>query len=68
MSEAEWLNTTETAAALGVSESTILRMAASGKLPYVHRTPGPVGRYLFSRQVVELVAEQQSKPRRIGAS
>lgn len=43
------------------SRRTIQRMAERGELPYEHKLPGPNGSYLFSRQVVELIAKGVEK-------
>lgn len=58
----ELMTSTQVAAKLGCSLSTIQRMAAAGILPVVQKLPGPKGAFLFSRQVVELVAERGRKP------
>jgi excisionase family DNA binding protein len=37
---------------LGVSSSTVRRLAESGDLPFVQKLPGPNGAYLFDEAVV----------------
>lgn len=50
-----WLRTSEAAALLGVSESTVRRMAAAGTIPTRRRfTPGEWR--LYDRQAVEELA------------
>lgn len=57
----ELMTSTQAAAALGVSLKTIQRLAHAGTLPVVQKLPGPKGAFLFSRTVVELVAQQGRK-------
>jgi hypothetical protein len=46
---------------LGVSSSTVRRMAESGKLPYAGKLDAPNGPYLFDRGEVERVRDEQEK-------
>jgi excisionase family DNA binding protein len=50
------LSTAETAERLGVSVSTVTRLADSGRLPIAHRMPGRTGAMLFDESDVETFA------------
>jgi excisionase family DNA binding protein len=47
------LSTAETADRLGVSVSTVTRLAESGRLPIAHRMPGKTGAMLFEEADVD---------------
>lgn len=47
------LSTAETAERLGVSVSTVTRLAESGRLPIAHRMPGKTGAMLFDASDVD---------------
>lgn len=55
------LSTAETADALGVSISKVLRLARAGDLPHAAKTPGIRGAYLFDRSTVALWARQNGR-------
>lgn len=51
------LSTAETADRLGVSVSTVTRLAESGRLPIAHRMPGKTGAMLFDESDVDSYAK-----------
>ena len=50
----------EAAQLLGISRSTLTRRVNTGRIPIVRQLPGVSGAYLFSRQVIELLAGQEA--------
>lgn len=52
------INTAETAARLGSSITTIIRLASTGELPYLRKLPGLRGGYLFDPAVVDLYGRE----------
>jgi excisionase family DNA binding protein len=51
----------EVAARLGFSRSYVVKLAASGDLPYVRKMPGVRGAYLFDPGTVALWARQNRR-------
>lgn len=54
------LSTAEVAERLGVSISTVTRMAESGRLPYTLKMPGKTGALLFSTDAVDACADSEA--------
>lgn len=54
------LSTAETAERLGVSVSTVTRLAESGRLPIAHRMPGRTGAMLFDQADVDRLATAEA--------
>jgi hypothetical protein len=55
------MTSTETGVVLGVSSSTVRRMADSGQLAIAQKLPGPNGNYLFESAEVARVKAQQDE-------
>ncbi|HCT5225610.1 helix-turn-helix transcriptional regulator [Corynebacterium striatum] len=53
------IGTAEAAKLLGVSRSTVNRRAGLGTLPVVKKLPGKLGNYLFDREVLEAIAQDE---------
>lgn len=58
MHNVEILTSSAAASKLGVSVSTIARMAQAGRLQPIAKAPGVRGAYLFNRSDVEALATQ----------
>ena len=56
---ADLLTSPEVAEMLGKTTRTVQRMAKGGRLPVAQKLPGLKGSYLFSKDVVELIARTQ---------
>ena len=61
MQQSDQITSREAAAILGCDVATVNRMAKKGTLPRIGKLPGLRGHNLFSRTVVELVAEQRRR-------
>jgi hypothetical protein len=61
MHQSDQITSREAAAILGCDVATVNRMAKNGRLPRLWKLPGLRGHNLFSRTVVELVAEQRRR-------
>lgn len=57
----ELLSTTEVAAKLGLSRSTVNRRAALGTLPVAMKLPGQLGMNLFNRAEIEALKEPKDE-------
>jgi hypothetical protein len=59
------LTSVEAAEILDVTPRSVRRLAISGDLPTAHQLPGKKGAYLFSADVIALIAQQRKgRPRR----
>ena len=58
-SAVELIFSRDVAVILGKSVSQINRLAAAGELPTIGKTPGLRGVYLFDRDVIDDVAQQE---------
>lgn len=61
MQQSDQITSREAAAILGCDVATVNRMAKAGKLPRTGKLPGLRGHNLFSRTVVELIAQQRRR-------
>lgn len=57
-SGSDLLTAKEAEKVLGKSSRTIRRQVERGKIPVAHKLPGKTGGYLFSRAVIELLAQR----------
>ena len=57
----ELMSSTEVAATLGVTRSTVNRWASMGALPVAMKLPGRLGMYLYDRAEIEALKDDRCK-------
>jgi hypothetical protein len=60
-SQSDLIGTADAAAILGWSLAKVKKAAKAGTLPHAHKMPGDTGAYIFSRVVVELIANRPAE-------